>query len=135
MNVVVVGERPFVCKECDKAFNQKNALETHMRKHRGERPHQCTFCAMAFTQKGNLNTHIKRAHQTELAPEQSVSQSKHTYIEPCVAGESEVHAQQITSESDSASQTLNQSFTLFTANKEHLSADRTSKLADDVPFL
>jgi hypothetical protein len=62
----LVGERPFACEICKKAFNQKNALQTHLRKHRGERPHQCDYCSMAFTQKGNLKTHVKRAHRTEI---------------------------------------------------------------------
>jgi len=108
--VAVVGERPFACMECGRAFNQKNALETHMRKHRGERPHKCSVCLMAFTQKGNLNTHIKRAHRTELTFDAE---------------------QQSTSASESANQTL----TLLTANKERSSADRTGKMADDMPFL
>lgn len=102
ISIAVIGERPFACTECGRAFNQKNALDTHMRKHRGERPHKCSVCLMAFTQKGNLNTHIKRAHRTE--------------------------AEQ---QSESAKQT----FTLLTANKGHSSADRTGKMADDVPFL
>lgn len=58
----IVGERPFVCELCKKAFNQKNALQIHMKKHSGEKPYRCTFCTMAFTQKGNLKTHLKRAH-------------------------------------------------------------------------
>jgi len=110
----VVGERPFACMMCGRAFNQKNALDTHMRKHRGEKPHKCTFCTMAFTQKGNLTTHVKRAHRTELAA---------------------VAEQQSTSVSDSA----NQTFTLLTVSKDPirpaLSTDRADKMADDVPFL
>ena len=56
------GERPFKCELCEKAFNQKNALNMHMRKHEGVRPHQCPFCKYSFTQKGNLKTHIQRSH-------------------------------------------------------------------------
>lgn len=104
----MAGERPFVCVECNRAFNQKNALEIHMRKHRGDRPHRCLVCLMSFTQKGNLKTHMKRAHRTELA---SMAEKQ--------------------TASDSAHPTL----TLLTANTEQSSADRTHKLADDVPFL
>ena len=104
-----LGERPFVCMECGHAFNQKNALETHMRKHRGDRPHKCPFCMRACTQKGNLNTHIRRAHRTELQ-----SQAEH---------------------SSSASDSANQTFALLSVNKEHSSVDKTGKVVDDMSFL
>jgi len=107
VKIAVAGERPFVCYECDRAFNQKNALETHKRKHRGERPHKCTFCSRAFTQKGNLNTHIKRAHQTELMSD----------VEPQTA---------------SASDSANQTFTLLTVKGEHSAADSTAKMTNDI---
>ena len=60
------GERPFVCGMCNKAFNQKNALQIHLKKYSGERPHKCSYCPLAFIQKGNLKTHIKRAHHIDM---------------------------------------------------------------------
>ena len=60
------GERPFRCELCDKSFNQKNALQIHLKKHSGEKPHKCEYCDNAFTQKGNLKTHIKRAHHIDM---------------------------------------------------------------------
>uniref|UniRef100_A0A8C3PIT3 Zinc finger protein 236 n=1 Tax=Calidris pygmaea TaxID=425635 RepID=A0A8C3PIT3_9CHAR len=56
------GERPFQCTVCEKAFNQKSALQVHMKKHTGERPYKCDYCAMGFTQKSNMKLHMKRAH-------------------------------------------------------------------------
>lgn len=56
------GERPFRCSLCEKAFNQKSALQVHMKKHTGERPYRCHCCAMGFTQKSNMKLHMKRAH-------------------------------------------------------------------------
>lgn len=47
---------------CEKAFNQKSALQVHMKKHTGERPYKCDYCAMGFTQKSNMKLHMKRAH-------------------------------------------------------------------------
>ena len=68
---------------------------------------------MAFTQKGNLNTHIKRAHRTELASDGE--QQSATPLAPA--------------------NPLNETFTLFTVNKEHSAAQRSGKVADDVQFL
>ncbi|KAJ8782178.1 hypothetical protein J1605_010370 [Eschrichtius robustus] len=56
------GERPFHCTLCEKAFNQKSALQVHMKKHTGERPYRCNYCVMGFTQKSNMKLHMKRAH-------------------------------------------------------------------------
>lgn len=52
-----------MCTVCNKAFNQKNALQIHEKKHSGDRPFKCDYCQLAFCQKGNLRTHIKRVHQ------------------------------------------------------------------------
>ncbi|KFP33770.1 Zinc finger protein 236, partial [Colius striatus] len=48
------------CTLCEKAFNQKSALQVHMKKHTGERPYKCDYCAMGFTQKSNMKLHMKR---------------------------------------------------------------------------
>lgn len=56
------GERPFRCSLCEKAFNQKSALQVHLKKHTGERPYKCEHCAMGFTQKSNMKLHVRRAH-------------------------------------------------------------------------
>ena len=50
--LAITGERPFKCNMCDKAFNQKNALQIHQKKHTGEKPHRCDYCDQSFTQKG-----------------------------------------------------------------------------------
>lgn len=54
-----LGERPFKCTQCDRAFNQKGALRIHMSKHTGVKPHPCDFCPMSFAQRGNLRAHIQ----------------------------------------------------------------------------
>lgn len=57
-----LGERPYVCEICKRAFNQKGSLQTHIIMHSGTRPHKCDFCDATFAQKGNLRAHIKRLH-------------------------------------------------------------------------
>ena len=53
--VTIAGERPFVCTICNRAFNQKNALQMHLKKHSGDKSHKCPYCMMAFVQKGLYN--------------------------------------------------------------------------------
>jgi len=65
--VVAVGERPYKCMMCTKAFNQKGALQIHVMKHTGDRPYQCEFCPSAFSQRGNLRAHIQVLVWTLLA--------------------------------------------------------------------
>ena len=38
----------FQCPICQKAFNQKNSLDLHARKHTGEKPYECEFCKMVI---------------------------------------------------------------------------------------
>ena len=52
------GERPYQCPKCDKAFNQKNALNIHMTKHTGDKPHRCPVCEQTFSQKGEFGFEI-----------------------------------------------------------------------------
>ncbi|KAL4235060.1 hypothetical protein ACF0H5_006698 [Mactra antiquata] len=60
---VHTGDRPFECKLCTKAFNQKGALQMHiLGRHTGDKPHKCQFCKAGFSQKGNLRAHVQRVH-------------------------------------------------------------------------
>ena len=68
---VFSGERPYKCDQCDKAFNQKGALQIHISKHTGERRHICDLCQHPFSQKGNLRAHIARVHEINVTMEQS----------------------------------------------------------------
>ncbi|KAK2145272.1 hypothetical protein LSH36_690g00010 [Paralvinella palmiformis] len=68
-----IRERPYTCALCSRAFNQKNALQVHLKKHSGEKPHKCPYCESDFTQKGNLKTHIKRAHHQEMVMSMNLS--------------------------------------------------------------
>ena len=55
--------KPFVCpfSNCDKSFNEKGNLKTHIRIHTGEKPYACTHpgCFKRFSQSSNLTAHEK----------------------------------------------------------------------------
>ncbi|WAR17162.1 ZN836-like protein [Mya arenaria] len=69
------GEKPFECSVCQKRFNQKESMRSHMtlcgkifynktkltrhiRVHTGEKPFQCDVCKKCFSQKSNMKIHM-----------------------------------------------------------------------------
>jgi len=62
--------RPFVCEwpQCDKRFNRKGILITHMRTHTGERPFRCDWdnCGKSFNQICVLKNHKRYKSINEL---------------------------------------------------------------------
>lgn len=57
-NLFVLGEKPFLCPECGRAFAQKRILAKHLKIHLDERPFVCTHCNRAFRHRTNLQDHI-----------------------------------------------------------------------------
>ena len=56
--------KPFVCpfSNCDKSFNEKGNLKTHIRIHTGQKPFLCSHpgCGVSFKALGHLKYHQKR---------------------------------------------------------------------------
>ena len=77
---ISIGERPFKCQQCDRAFNQKGALRIHMSKHTGLKPHPCDFCPMSFAQRGNLRAHIQVSSCCQHIPSLEVSDMYMYYV-------------------------------------------------------
>ncbi|KFO22931.1 Zinc finger protein 3 like protein [Fukomys damarensis] len=58
------GEKPYVCKECGKAFRGNSELLRHERIHTGEKPYECFECGKAFRRTSHLIVH-QRIHTGE----------------------------------------------------------------------
>ncbi|KAK1342697.1 hypothetical protein QTO34_015463, partial [Cnephaeus nilssonii] len=51
------AEKPYKCKECDKAFSYLNWLEKHERTHNGGNPYECKICGKVFRSSRNVKVH------------------------------------------------------------------------------
>ncbi|XP_066959202.1 zinc finger protein OZF-like [Macrobrachium rosenbergii] len=52
------GERLYTCNDCGKLFPYKSSLKFHMAIHRWEKAFTCKNCGKSFSQKSNLKTHM-----------------------------------------------------------------------------
>lgn len=63
----ILGERPFKCHICQKAFKQSSDLKKHINLHTGTNQFKCEECNMEFRRADALRKH-KLGHRTGNMP-------------------------------------------------------------------
>jgi len=58
--VVHSGDKPFKCDLCEKAFNRKDTLESHLASHSDLKPFMCSVCGKQFGRRHIRDTHERR---------------------------------------------------------------------------
>lgn len=70
---IYLGSRPiYRCPTCNRCFQFKHHLKSHMNSHTNSRPYICPVCRKAYAHSGSLSTHMK-LHHSEVRPRQALS--------------------------------------------------------------
>ena len=63
-NVLFLGERPYKCGLCPKAFADKSNLRAHTQTHSSSKPFECRHCGKTFALKSYLYKHEEASCNT-----------------------------------------------------------------------
>ncbi|KFM59471.1 Zinc finger and BTB domain-containing protein 8B, partial [Stegodyphus mimosarum] len=63
-NVSILPAHTYTCPYCSYTTWHASNYKRHVLKHTGERPYKCTVCQKSFNRKDNLQTHLILVHST-----------------------------------------------------------------------
>nr|XP_057916057.1 zinc finger protein 438 [Doryrhamphus excisus]XP_057916058.1 zinc finger protein 438 [Doryrhamphus excisus] len=69
--VLLTGRSLHRCPTCNRCFQFKHHLQSHMKSHGRARPYGCPACRKAYAHSGSLSTHMK-LHHAEARPRRSL---------------------------------------------------------------
>ena len=62
IEVLVTGDKPFKCNECEYRTGDHNSLRRHNMRHTGEKPYKCSMCSYSSIQSAAFKRHVKSKH-------------------------------------------------------------------------
>lgn len=57
-----LGEKPYKCSYCDKAFSAQHHMKAHLHIHTGDMPYSCPLCRQSFRERFGVRRHLSREH-------------------------------------------------------------------------
>ena len=72
------GEKPYACKQCEKAFFDCYSVKRNTRTHTREKPYKCNYCSKSFAQGCQRQFHERRTQTGEKPYECSQCEKKFT---------------------------------------------------------
>lgn len=61
-NIFCLGEKPYMCNECDYRTSDHNTLRRHKMRHTGAKHYSCPHCPYACIQSSTYKSHLKNKH-------------------------------------------------------------------------
>ncbi|XP_048003769.1 PR domain zinc finger protein 5-like isoform X6 [Leguminivora glycinivorella] len=75
------------CKECQKTFDKKSALQKHIRSFHRKHTFNCPDCPETFPTKRTLQTHAKKVHDKNTGVEKGMAKSRYAEFMKVTQGE------------------------------------------------